>query len=328
MKKLLLASAITLLLVTGCGKVAKLSDGKDAVITMGENDGISADELYDAMKANYALSVSLDLVDNKILSAKYPQGDEEKQYISNMKAQLKALYDSYYYINYSSYNSFLSDNYGVSSEEELDPIFSLNYKKNKASEDYAKEHLSEDELKKYYDDEVVGNIEASHILITADYTDDATEEEKQAAVTKAYETAKEVIAKLDNGADFATLAKEYSKDGSAQNGGALGEFNKGDMVDEFYEACLKLKVGEYTKEPVKTQYGYHVILKTKEHEKPSYEEVKEEIRETLAEEEMSSDQYFVLKTMIKIREENKVIFSDDDLKSQYETYKYNVNNAK
>ena len=66
-------------------------------------------------------------------------------------------------------------------------------------------------LRSIYNDKIVGNIEASHILITADYEDDATDEEKAEAEKKALEQAKEIIAKLNNGEDFATLAKEYSK---------------------------------------------------------------------------------------------------------------------
>jgi parvulin-like peptidyl-prolyl isomerase len=64
---------------------------------------------------------------------------------------------------------------------------------------------------------------------------------------------------LKRGEDFATLAKEFSKDtGSAQNGGDLGWFDKGQMVPEFEAAAFKLKVGEIS-EPIKTTYGYHII---------------------------------------------------------------------
>ena len=79
---------------------------------------------------------------------------------------------------------------------------------------------------------------------------------------------KDLIKKLNDGEDFATLAKENSDDtGSAANGGDLGYFNKGEMVKEFEDAAYNLKVNEYTKEPVKTTYGYHIILKTGEKDK-------------------------------------------------------------
>ena len=167
-------------------------------------------------------------------------------------------------------------------------------------------------------------IKASHILITTDYKDGATDEEKKEAENKALETAKEVITKLNNGEDFATLAKKYSKDGSADKGGDVGEFNRGDMVDEFFEAALKLNVGEYTKEPVKTQYGYHIILKTEQKEKPALESVKDEIIEALAKEKLNANSKLSYEALIKTREKAGMTIEDKELKKQYENYVYNV----
>ena len=73
--------------------------------------------------------------------------------------------------------------------------------------------------------------------------------------------AKDIIAKLGKGGNFAALAKQYSLDpGSKANGGELGDWFSGDsMVPEFTAALVTLKKGEYTKAPVKSQYGWHVI---------------------------------------------------------------------
>lgn len=70
--------------------------------------------------------------------------------------------------------------------------------------------------------------------------------------------AKDIIEKLNSGADFDTIAAEYTKDNSVE----LGYFTEELMVPEFSNAAKELKVGEYTKEPVKTEFGYHVILLT------------------------------------------------------------------
>lgn len=76
----------------------------------------------------------------------------------------------------------------------------------------------------------------------------------------AKDKAAELIKKLSDGADFSALAKENSDDpGSKDNGGDLSFFKKGMMVPEFEKAAFALKAGEYTKEPVKTQFGYHII---------------------------------------------------------------------
>ena len=102
--------------------------------------------------------------------------------------------------------------------------------------------LTDEQLKKVYEEYKKNfvsekEISARHILVS----DEAK--------------AKEVITKLDNGGDFNKLAKEYSREPAE-----LGYFGKQTMVPEFSDAAFELKIGEYTKEPVKTQFGYHVII--------------------------------------------------------------------
>ena len=244
MKKLVVSMLLVLMLVTGCRKVPKLENGQEAVISL-DNGAISVDDLYEEMKDRYALNVLIDMMDRKILNDKYESTDEEKTYIENALTQAQTYYNYYYYKQYSTFESFIQSNYGVSTTDELKDVFALDYKRKQAINDYVKETVTESEINDYYKDKTVGNIKASHILITTDYKDGATDEEKKEAENKALETAKEVITKLNNGEDFATLAKKYSKDGSADKGGDVGEFNRGDMVDEFFEAALKLNVGIY-----------------------------------------------------------------------------------
>lgn len=97
---------------------------------------------------------------------------------------------------------------------------------------------------------------------------------------KTRESAQDVIAKLDKGADFAELASSQSTGPSAANGGDLGWFRVDQMVKPFSDAASKLKKGTYTKEPVQTQYGWHVILleDSRSVEAPSFDSIKEQIR--------------------------------------------------
>jgi peptidyl-prolyl cis-trans isomerase C len=92
--------------------------------------------------------------------------------------------------------------------------------------------------------------------------------------------AKAVIAELDKGADFATLAGKKSTGPTATNGGDLGWFQPAQMVKPFSEAAAKLTKGQYTKTPVKTQFGWHVILleDTRAMNPPKFEDIKEQIR--------------------------------------------------
>ncbi|MGB4649182.1 MAG: peptidylprolyl isomerase [Acetivibrionales bacterium] len=93
---------------------------------------------------------------------------------------------------------------------------------------------------------------AKHILITVG--EDASQEEEDAALKK----AEELIERLKDGEDFATLASENSEDGSRQWGGDY-LFGKGKMVEEFEETAFALEPGQFTEEPVRTQFGYHII---------------------------------------------------------------------
>lgn len=96
-------------------------------------------------------------------------------------------------------------------------------------------------------------------------------EETKAAhiLVKTEDKAREVISKLQSGAKFADLAKEYSSDPSSQKGGDLGWFAKTEMVPEFSESAFALKKGEYSKTPVKTQFGWHVISVEDRRTRPS-----------------------------------------------------------
>ncbi|MCF2138898.1 MAG: peptidylprolyl isomerase [Candidatus Lokiarchaeota archaeon] len=89
-----------------------------------------------------------------------------------------------------------------------------------------------------------GKIKASHILV------------------KKLSLAQQIRDELDAGADFAEMARKYSECPSKKKGGNLGEFPKGKMVDAFWNACTRLQINQIS-EPVKTQFGYHIIKRTK-----------------------------------------------------------------
>ncbi len=89
-----------------------------------------------------------------------------------------------------------------------------------------------------------------------------TEYKARHILVKTEAEAKKLIAELDKGADFAKLANKNSLDAKeSQNGGDLGWFTAGQMVAPFSEAVVKLEKGKYTKTPVQTQFGWHIILR-------------------------------------------------------------------
>ncbi|NLX03157.1 MAG: hypothetical protein GXY40_11610 [Syntrophomonadaceae bacterium] len=131
----------------------------------------------------------------------------------------------------------------------------------------AKTTVNDEEAKAYYEENInkyneEGGIQISHILVAA---------EKE---------ARDILAKLNDGADFAEMARQYSNCPSKNQGGDLGVVNENsNFVPEFQEAALKLQPGELTKEPVKTEHGYHLIKAgdKKEAQNKSFEEVKNSV---------------------------------------------------
>lgn len=319
MKKKLICILAVLLLVTSCGKVPKLKNGDEAVVTMKDGD-ISVEKLYSEMKEKYALDMLITKIDTAILNNVYKTDDEEKNYIDKQLETIKYYYKTYYKSQYKSFQEYLTQN-GVESEDELKENIRLTYKRNKAVKDYVKSIITDKEIEKYYDEEIFGDISASHILIKPEYDDNASDEEKKEAEKKALKEAKEVVAKLKKGEDFAELAKEYSDDSSnSKSGGKLADFNHGQMVEAFEDAAKELKVGSYTTTPVKTEFGYHIILKTAQKDKPALKEVKDDIISDLTDEKLKDDSSLEVTALVELRKKHKVEIQDKDIKKLYEAY--------
>lgn len=302
---LLVASLFT----TGCGKEVKLSS--KAVVGI-ENGEVTVNDFYKEIKKDN-ISRLIDMIDHKILDEKYKKSSEEDE---EVKKQIDSIKE--YYKEEDAFNQVIRQYFGANDEKELDEILRLEYKRQKAVEDYVEKNLSKDEIQKYYDENIQGNMSAKHILIAVNTKDNADDDEKKEAEEQALEKAKKLIKKLNDGENFDKLAKKNSDDkATASKGGDLGSFSYDEMVPEFSKACSELEVNEYTKEPVKTTYGYHIILKTKQEDKPKLSKVKAEIKEKLREQKMNDDASLYYQALISIREENGITWNDSTLKKQY-----------
>ena len=299
-------------LTTGCGQKAELKDGSQVAVKL-NGIKITADEYYNEIKGNN-IATLVDMIDHQLFDKKYGKTDEENKQVEDQLKSLKDQYGS----NEDTYNAVLRQYFGVQSEDELEDMLRLEFRRNAAINDFIEKNIKDKEIEKYYEKEVYGEVKASHILITPSVSEDATTDEKKKAEDEALKEAKKIIKELKNGKKFADLAKKYSKDeATASNGGDLGYFELNEMVDEFSDAVKKLKVDEYTKEPVKSSFGYHIILKTGEKEKPKLKEVKDKILETLREEKLSKDPALYYQALVDIREEKEIKWKDDEIKKQY-----------
>lgn len=312
MKKKVFLVLACVFLLAGCNGV-KLTNGENAVVTFNEG-GVSSEELYKSLKEAYGAEKLMNLIDTKLLSEKYKTDASEKAYVNQT---VKTTKESAKKLN-ADFDLYLQYYYGLSSESKFRDYISLTYKRNLWVQDYAEEEVTEKQIQQYYDEEVVGDIEASHILITVDSKENATEEEKKKAEQKAYDKAKEVIEKLKKGEDFSKLAKEYSKDSTtADKGGSLGKINTGDYADEVFEALKNLKDGSYSTSPVKSSYGYHIVYRTSQDEKAKLDDdLTKKIRTTIGKEKANESGYSV-KALKALREKNNMKFEDAELEKAF-----------
>lgn len=157
--------------------------------------------------------------------------------------------------------------------------------------------ITDDQVRARYDKEIadappVNEVHARHILV------------------KTKEEAEAIIKQLDAGAKFEDIAKEKSADaGSGANGGDLGYFGPGQMVPEFEKAAFALEPGTYTKEPVQSQFGWHVIKveDKRVQQPPAFDQVKSQVRSLLL-----RDKY--LELVKSLRSAAKVDVTDPELK--------------
>ncbi len=136
---------------------------------------------------------------------------------------------------------------------------------------------------------------------------DQTEYQARHMLVDSKEEAQGLIKQLDSGADFAKLASKNNKGPEKEKGGELGYFTAKEVVPEFAETVAKMKVGAVTQEPVKTQFGWHVIqLENKrKREAPKFEAVKEQLRQQV-------QQKYVREEIEKLRKNAKVeVFADN-----------------
>ena len=323
-KKIVVLALIVTLLCSGCGsKIPTLSNGDEAVVTLKDGSMISVNELYSAIKDDYALDSLVTLVDKKILEDKYADKiDSANEYADNIMNQYEQMYGD-------QFLSLVQQSGFQTLEAFRDYVYITNLR-NVAIDEYSKAQISDKEINKYYKDEIVGDIKVSHILISPKKTDSMTDEEKTAAENEAKEKVEAIIAELkktnkNEVADkFAELAKEQSEDETSKdNGGSLGFINKNTLSSSYAElvdAAYKLKDGEYSTKVITTEIGYHVVLRLETKEKASLEDVKEDILVSLGAEYLKNNEVANVKALQEVRKEYDLEIIDSELKSQYATY--------
>ena len=287
-------------------RIATLEDGTQPVATLKDRT-ITADELYEDMKKYYSVKVLLNKIDDIILTEKYPKSDEMESQVSSTAEYYFTTYEK----NYNMSKSDFLSQYGFSSEQDFLDSLRLDYRKNKYYEDYALSLVTDKEVEKYYNDEVFGDVDSKHILVSIksdDEEDGLTDEE-------AKKLAKEIIAELDKGTSWDDVVAKY-KDQIITEDLGYNAFNAS-LESSYLKECKDLKVGSYSKTPVLTSYGYHIVFKKDQKDKPELKDVKDDIKDVLATEKKNADSNLYYKALIQMRKDAELEFADSKLKEEY-----------
>lgn len=258
-------------------------NGADEVIVESKVGDITKDELYQEMKSSVGKQALQMLIIEDVLASKYEATDKE---VNEQFNEMKEQYGE-------TFEQFLASQ--GHTEDSLKSTIKMSILQEKALlEDI---EVTDEEIQTYIDNSKK-EVNARHILVE----DEAT--------------AAEVKNKLNQGGDFAALAKEYSTDtGSAENGGSVDWFGvDAQMVPEFIDTSFALEKNEIS-EPVKSQYGYHIIQVTDIRDVESeldFEKDKEDLRKQLA--YKKADQTAFLDKVRKMIEDADVKIEDEDLK--------------
>lgn len=288
-------------------RIATLKDGTQPVATI-DSMTLTADELYEDMKDIYSVSSLLDKLDTKILTDKYPDTDEMDDEVTSQAENYYKAYEQYYKM---SKEDFLKQN-GFNTEKKFLEYLKLNNRRTKYVKEYTENEVTDKEIDKYYEDKVYGDINTKHMLVKVDSS--ASDDDKK----EAENLAKEIISKLDEGKTFDEVKEEYKDKITYEE---LGYKSYNAALEEAYKNEMKnLKDGEYSKEPVKTSYGYHIVYRIDQKEKPALEDIKDQIKEEIADEKISNDKNLYYVVLDKMRENANLKFEDTVLKDKYDNY--------
>lgn len=301
------------LICTICYKrIPKTKEGNQVLATI-KGKTFTADDLYLELKDTYGTDKLINMIDNYITNKEVKFTKENEEYIQDIVDSWKAQAESY-----GMSLADLVSNYGlmIDDEEDFYDYLKQNYSMNLAVEKFVGDQASEKDLKEYYNNNYSDTYTVRHVLI--EVNDDTTDSD-------ALNKAKDIIEELNNTDKdsledkFIELAKNNSDDpGSYSNGGLIENVTKASVVSEFFEASSKLKDGEYTTEPVKSSYGYHVIYKVSTTKLKDFKELKDEVKSKYAQELLSSDATLQVTKWDELRKSYKMNIIDDNIKNKYE----------
>lgn len=290
-------------------RIAALKNGEEPVVKVG-GETYTADELYEFMKDTYSVSLLINQIDDDLLTKIYPEDEEMTKEVKDNADYYFNVYEQYY--GYTQ-EQFLKEN-GFANLDAFLEYLRLDYRRGKYLEDYITKNLSDEEIQKYYDKNVFGDINTQHVLVEVSSSEDDGKLSDEDAKT----LAEEIIDKLNDGTSWEEIQKKYKKKITFEDLGYQSW--DASLEKSFMDALTDMDDNSYSKDPVKTSYGYHVIYRLDQKKAPKLKEVKETIIENLISQKQSEDANLLYKALISLREEKKIKFSDTVMKEKYEEY--------
>lgn len=307
-----------LILVLCLKRVPKTSKGEEILATL-NGKTITANELYEALKEENGTNTLVNIIDTYIADKEVEITDEHKEYVKEVVDYYKE-YAEYYGVDLATFLANYVGLTGITTEDEFSEYVLEDYKKTIAITNYIGEKATEEELKEYYKENYSDKLTVKHILIEVD----AEAEDQDEADEEAYEKAKDLIEELNDTSSkkldskFEELAEDNSDDTATySNGGLIEDFSKKDVLEEFWDAAYELEDGEYTSKPIKTSYGYHIILKVSSTPVEKFKDVKEDVKKAYAESLLNEDSTLFAAKWDELRKEYKLSIKDDIIKKAY-----------
>lgn len=282
--------------------MAKLKYGDETIATVNDKN-ISTQTIYNKAKTAYGLNYIISEADKIILDEMYELTEKEEK---EVKEEAKYYIDYYKEMGYTE-EEFLRGN-GFTTYEEFEADIRSSKKSNKYLYDFLEAKLEKDAVKKYYDEnkDSIETYDSEHILVKI--TDTVTDEQALAL-------ANEIIGKLNEGKTFDEVVEEYKDKITHEELGYQGK--TASLEQTYIDEIVALEDGAYSKTPVKTSYGYHIVHKIAT---STFEELRGTIIETLSEDLIKSDSNLTYKAFVELRKDKNLTIYDEDLNKQYEQY--------
>ena len=310
---------VAVLIFVLCTKRVPVTSKGNEIVAKIDGKTITANDLYLSLKDEYGVNELINTIDEHIANKEVTVTKDDEKYVQEVVDYYKEMAEYYETDLEGLLKNYVGIN-DITTEEEFYNFVLKDYKKTLAIQKFIGEEATEEELKEYYKENYSDSLTVKHILIEVDSkAEDAEKEDK-----RAYNAAVKLIQKLNKTDEkkldkkFEELAENNSDDTATySNGGLVENFTKSEVDEAFWKASEKLKDGEYTKEPIKSTYGYHIILKVSTKKVEAFKDIKKDVIKSYAESLLNADSNLFNKKWAELREKYNLSIKDDFIKKSY-----------